>query len=331
MRRASAPEAPFWGATIVAPYSAKRGSPIAIDYSELRATATDKLEVAVSERTADQLERSSLRLAPPVLIEASEFAEAIFRRGNEVLEFCAEQMLPATFLTSARGAWPDARHDNSTTVIASWPLDFDRLESLFSHSRGKWGVVVPVIFPVTTDIEALAQLANAAHFRGASFLAAIPVVTDATAKQSIAQSLALDGDQETYAMLFHADLDPIHVATERHIAALAHEHGIADFVVPPMWDEKSNWNASILLTLTATRMLAMEHEIDLAALLARSARIVAELDKPIVRIAEAASLAIVESLDEVSVDVLTEWLESGKSSFVERINERWRLSRVPRP
>ncbi len=79
--------------------------------------------------------------------------------------------------------------------------------------------------------------------------------------------------------------------------------------------------------MTATRMLAMEHEIDLAAILARSARVVAELEKPLARIAEAASLSIVEALDEVSVDVLTEWLERGRSSFVDRVNARWRLRR----
>ena len=74
-------------------------------------------------------------------------------------------------------------------------------------------------------------------------------------------------------------------------------------------------------------MLAMEHEIDLAALLARSARVVADLDKPLTRIAEAASLSIIGALDEVSADVLTEWLERGTSAFVERINARWRLRR----
>jgi hypothetical protein len=65
----------------------------------------------------------------------------------------------------------------------------------------------------------------------------------------------------------------------------------------------------------------------MAAILARSARVVAELDKPLARIAESASLAIVEALDEVSVDVLAEWLERGRSSFVDRVNARWRLKR----
>jgi hypothetical protein len=100
-----------------------------------------------------------------------------------------------------------------------------------------------------------------------------------------------------------------------------------DFAVPPYWERKSNWNAAVLLTLTATRMIAMERDVELAGVIARSARAVAELDKPIERIAEAASLSIVESLDEASVDILTEWLESGRAAFVERINKEWRLRR----
>jgi len=74
-------------------------------------------------------------------------------------------------------------------------------------------------------------------------------------------------------------------------------------------------------------MLAMDYEVELAGMLARSARVIVDLDKPLTRIAESASLAIVEALDEVSVDVLTDWLETGQSSFVERVNERWRMRR----
>lgn len=327
IRRAGVPQPPFWGATIVTPYSARRSAPVAIDYIDLRASANDKLEVTVSDRTTDELERSTVRIVPPVLIDAAEFAEAVFRRGEEVLEFCVEHELPAIHLCSARGRLPERTSGDNTIVIAAWPLEFDRLDALFAEARGVWGVAVPVMFPVTTDLAALAAIAQSAKSHGASFLASVPVAIDATAKQAIAQSLALDGDQETYAMLFHADLEPVHIATERHIAALAAEGGLADFVVPPRWGDKTNWNASIFLTLTATRMLTMDHDIELAAVLARSARVVAELDKPLARIAEAASLSIVEALDEVSVDVLTDWLESGRSSFADSVNARWRLRR----
>ncbi|HEX9164247.1 MAG TPA: hypothetical protein VF980_21270 [Thermoanaerobaculia bacterium] len=327
IKRSAAPEPPFWCATSVAPYSARRAAPIAIDYLELRASSTERLEVNVCDRTRDELERTSARLAQPVLVEASEFAEAIFRRGEEVLDFCTGQNLAAVHLVSTRGALPEKQHADMTLVIAAWPLDFDRFEELCGGAHGSWGIAVPVLFPVTTDLVALQEIAALAKTKGAQFLASIPVEIDATAKQAIAQSLSLDGDHETYAALFHSNLDPVHVATERHIAALAAEAGLADHVVVPRSDEETNWNAAIMLTMTATRMLAMEHEIDLAALLARSARAVAELDKPLTRIAEAASLSIVGALDDVSVDVLSEWLDGKEPTFVRRINERWRLRR----
>ena len=134
-------------------------------------------------------------------------------------------------------------------------------------------------------------------------------------------------DDDAYELLFHGDVDLMQVTTERHIAALADERDMLDFIPPPRWEEKSNWNAAVLLTLTASRMIAMEYDVELAGTIARSARAIAALDKPIERIAEAASLSIVEALDEVSVDLLSEWLESGRASFAERVNSEWRLRR----
>src|SRR5205085_11485480 len=99
------------------------------------------------------------------------------------------------------------------------------------------------------------------------------------------------------------------------------------FSGPPAGGGRTNWNAAILLMLAATRLLAMEEEVDLAAQLGRWARVVADLDKPLTRIAEAASLAIVEAIDEASVDLLSEWLENGRAAFAERVNAEWRLRR----
>jgi len=329
MRRAAAPEPPFWCAATIAPYSSRRGAPIAIDYLDLRASASDKLDVAVCDRVTSELERGP-ELREPVLIEATEFAEEVFRRGDEALAFCRQDRRPALHLISTRSALPENAADDTTIAIAAWPLDFDQLARLFEAAQAgglRWGVAVPVIFPVTTDMAALSQLRELATKHEAEFLAAVAVEVDPTAKQSIATSLAVEGDDETYDRLFHADLEPVHVATERHIAALANEAGMSDFIVPPRFEEKSNWNAAVVLTLTATRMIAMNHDVELAGALARSARAVAELDKPIARVAEAASLGIVEALNEASVDILTEWLERGRSSFVERIDAEWRLRR----
>jgi hypothetical protein len=153
------------------------------------------------------------------------------------------------------------------------------------------------------------------------------VELDATARNALARTLTGDGSEETYEMLFHTDLGPIRLSTERHIAALAGEIEAADFVVPPRWDRPTNWNAAVLLTLTANRILAMNRDEELAWRLTRSAKVIALLEKPIERVAQAASLSIIDPLDEISVDLLTEWLETGRSSFAGHIEKQWRLRR----
>ena len=321
MQRSAIPAPPFWAATAIAPYGPRRAEPIAIDYLELRATYSQRMEVTVCEDVRDALERSP-RIAEPALIDAAESAEVVFRRGEEVLRFCCDVGATAVHLISTRAALPKGACDRAVVVISAWPVDLPRLEELFRGAKGmRWGVAIPVIFPVTTNLGTLAEIANLTHETGALFLAALPIELDPAARKAIA------GDREDYEMLFHADLEPIQVSTERHIAALAGEIGIADFVMPPHWDERSNWNAAILLTLTATRMIAMKRDVEVASRIARSARAVALLDKPLERIASAASLSIIESLDDISVDILTEWLETGRSAYVDHINKQWRLRR----
>ena len=329
MQRSAIPAPPFWAATTIAPYGARRAAPIAIDYLELRASCSDRMEVTVCDDVRDELERSP-RIAEPAMIEATEFAEVVFRRGEEALRFCCDVGATAIHLISTRGAAPMSTCDRAVVTIATWPIDFPRLEELFASARERrlrWGIAIPVIFPATTHLGTLRDLADLAHENGAMFLAALPMELDPTARKAIAETLAATDDRESYEMLFHADLEPIHVATERHIAALAADVGVADFIQPPRWHERSNWNAAILLTLAATRMIGMKRDVEIATRIARSARAVAQLDKPLERIASAASLSIVEALDDISVDILTEWLESGRSAFVDHINKQWRLRR----
>jgi hypothetical protein len=329
VRRSAAPEPPFWCATTIAPYGAKRAAPIAIDYLALRATAAEKLEVAVCDTVRDELERTR-GIAEPVLVEAAEAAETVFRRGEEALAFLEENRRAAVQLVSTRGSLPLRRYEDTTVVISAWPLELPRLEELFGEARERelrWGVAVPVLYPVTTELQPLAALAASAKAHGAAFLASIAVEAEPTAKQALARSMNLDADDDRYALLFHAALEPVHVATERHIATLARDHGLPDFIVPPRWEERTNWNAAVLLTLIASRMIAMELDLDLAGTIGRSARTIAELDKPVVRIAEAASLGIIGGLDEVSAQALTEWLATGEASFGEYVNEQWRMRR----
>ena len=323
IQRSPIPEPPFWAATTIAPYGTRRAAPIAIDYLELRASFSERMEVTVCDDVRDELERGA-QIAEPALIEASEFAEVVFRRGEEALRFCCDAETTAIHLISTRGVLPRAACDRAIVVIAAWPVELPLLRHLFKAARERrmrWGVAVPVMFPTTTNLEALRGIADAAQEHGAMFLAALPIELDPTARKAIA------ADREDYELLFHGDIEPVQVATERHIAALAADMGVADFILPPRWEKKSNWNAAVLLTLVASRMIAMKRDVEIASRIARSARVVAQLDKPLERIARAANLSIIESLDDISVDVLSDWLDSGRSAFVDHVDKQWRLRR----
>src|SRR5205807_4386655 len=193
LTRAQVPEPPYWAATTIAPYSPRRAAPIAIDYIDLRASCAERFEVSVCENVRDDLERSTTRhpLHAPVLIDAAEFAEVIFGRGEEALQFASEQQVAAMQLVSTRGAMPKHTADDGVIAIATWPLEFDRIEALFAEAKERglrWGVVVPIIFPVTTDLAALSQIAELAKTYGALFLAGVPVELEATARNALART-----------------------------------------------------------------------------------------------------------------------------------------------
>jgi hypothetical protein len=329
--RAQSPQPPFWAATAIAPYGGRRGSPISIDYLELRASYSERLEVTVCDQPAEELSRWRVRhsLRSPLLIEASEFAEVVFRRGDELMEICSGDGERITLLISANGVLPRSISPGTVLAVSMWPLDFLRIERLARAAEASgalWGAVVPVIHPVTTTLEALSDLAAIVASANGRFLAAVPLEVEPTARQAIARTLDSADSEESYSSLFHGDLETIHVGTERHIAALAASHGLRDSVPLP-GEGTSNWGASAFLMLAASRMLAMKRDTELGWTILRSASAVAQLEKPIARIAEAASLAIVESLDPASVEILTEYLETGASAFTDRIHALWRLRR----
>jgi hypothetical protein len=329
--RAPSPQPPFWAATTIAPYGSRRGSPVSIDYLELRASHSEKLEVTVCEDPADELSRWSERhaLTGPLLVEASERAEEVFRRGDALVELLCRADTPLMELISASGVLPLSIGATNVLAISMWPLDLPRIARLVRSagaSGARWGAVVPVIHPVTTALGDLRDLASIVASENGKFLAAVPLEVDPTARLAIARTLSADDSDDSYASLFHGDLETIHVATERHIAALASEHGLADSIPVP-GDAKSNWTAAAFLMLAGSRMLAMKRETEVAWTVLRSATAVARLDKPIARVAAAASLSIIDALDPISVVALTEFLESGKSRFTDDIHEQWRLRR----
>lgn len=329
VRRVQSPEPPFFCATQVAPYPARRESPLSIDHLTMHALAGERVEVAVPGDVRDELERAR-GLAAPLLIDAAGGAERIFRRGEATLQYAAAASLPSVHLISPRGALPQ-KAPGATVVVSAWPLELARLEACFAEAKQRdlrWGVFVPVIYPVTTELAALDVVVAAASEYGAMFVAAASIETDPVVRHTLARMLDLEPQDDRYAMLFHGSVDPIHLSTERHLAARAAARGLADRVILPDHDERTNWNAAALLTATATRMLAMEFDLELATSIARSARLVAALGKPLTRVAESASLSIIGGVDETSVEMLTEWLERGSASFAEFIDDQWRLARA---
>lgn len=324
--RARAPLPPFWAEVTIAPYGALREEPVAIDYVQAAASGETRLEVSVCRDVASRLD---LAPAPegPVLVDASGSVEEVFRRGTEISRILASRGTRPTLLISTHGALPE-RGFAGALIIAAWPAEEASLQRLFreAHDRDiEWGAIIPIVFPVTTRLETLAAIADAARHSNARFLAAMPVDLEPSAKRALARMLPA-GDGSEYDALFHDDLETITVATERHVAALAHERGLLDHVaIGPA--NRGNWDAAAMLARAGSRMLRMNRDVELGWEFLREAAIVAELEKPITAVAEAAPLSIIEPLTPPVIDALTEWLANGQSSYVASIDAEWRLRR----
>jgi hypothetical protein len=331
--RFTVPQPPFWCATAIAPYSGRSDVPVSIDYLAAQARQADRPDVNVCQSVEDEIERLEEKspLTAPILIDASGSAEVTYRRGEAALRCCRGAGLDSLILISTCGAVPDLVADEGTgLVISVWPFDLQRLAALFdeaTRSGAAWGVLVPVIYPVTTELGALRRLASLAGRAGARFMAAFSVELDPPAKHAVVSALPATESDDAYAALFHSDLETLHAATERHVAALAHEKGMGDFVPPYRAPQCTNWNAATLLSRAGTRMISMKSEAELGWTVLRSARFVAELPKPIDRVAEAASLSIVPAIDPVSAQALEQWLATGRSDFCDGVDKAWRLRR----
>ncbi len=324
----SSPQPPFWSRTTVSPYGSIRTAPLALDYQNLTLSAHSRVEVAVCDDVAARLLESAVPFDDPLLIDATESGEKIFGRAEQALGSLGSRSRELIYLTSTRGAIPNASPtDQLTLLVAAWPIDDDGLSEMFAalNSQGwRWGVVIPIVYPLTTDLAILQRIADLAAQHGAVSLSAIPFDLTPAAKHTIAKSIS---DHESYLTLFDSDLDTITVATERHVAALAEERQLQDFVCPIGIANKTNWNAAILLTILGTRMLRMKKDVELGWRLVRSAKILAELDKPIEHVAEAASLGIIEGLDPRAVEVVESWMRGGEPTFADSIHAQWRLRR----
>ncbi|HUP65743.1 MAG TPA: hypothetical protein VM557_10740 [Thermoanaerobaculia bacterium] len=325
--RHTSPDPPFWAAGTAMPYSARRTSPVVVDWVNLVASASEGEDVEVAEGVDATIERS-LYVHPPLLVEASGPAELIYRRGAEAVRAALAAGFPILELITSDGDLPDAPHPSLTVAIASWPSQSNGFLELVKKARAagfNFGIVVPVIPPVTTELATLESIAAIAKTHGASFLAAVPIDVDPTARRVLAEKMNLD--EESFSTLFETDLEMLTVATERHVAALAHERELADLVPVALPAGRSNWEAAAALTSTGNRMLRMNRDVELGWDILRAARTIAALGKPLQRIAAAASLAIIEPLDPLIASAVEEWLTTGTSELMEEIDRAWRLRR----
>jgi len=324
IQRSAFPQPPFWQAVTVAPYGLSRGLPVQLNYATLTAGAKAKVDVSVTRSVRDQLERERF-VESPALVEAADVSELIYRRGEDALGALADLDVQTVCLVSANGSIPAIDSPTRCLVAVScWPLHLHDIEALFQRcqSRGqKWGVVLPLLHPITTDAAIIEQLAALAAGHGAMFFAAVPFETDPAARQALAAMRPMD--DAAVAELFDADLEAILVAAERNAARVANDNGLLDHV-PSLAPLTSNWTAATKLSLAGTRLIRMGEDMELGWTLHQSSKLIARLHKPLDHIAASASLAIIEALDTASVAALEQWLREGRSEFFEDIDAKWR-------
>jgi hypothetical protein len=325
VQQAREPQLPFWQSTTISPYTPDlRGQPLAIDYLKLRATGPRSVHVSISE----QIEIPDLdRLPSPILIEASGVEESVYHRGAKLLDHLPADARPILLISTLGEPPHGLSAATPEIVVAAWPPLEKELDWIGSRCRElglDWGLLIPVVFTVTTDLERLERLADVAARHGARFLMGVSPEIDQKGRRAIAD-IRQDLDEETWATLFDTDLEKIQISAERQIAALAAKHGIPDAFHPWEPSDRSNAAAAAILSRIGTRMIRMDHDVEMGWRFLRASRRVATLDKELTRVAAAAPLSIVPELDiEPITEALGEWLERGSARFIEQIDERWR-------
>lgn len=322
--RTVAPEPPFGVAAFVEPYGFPRGNFVALDYCRLIGTTAGRAEVAVCEVPGELT-----LFDAPILIDTTESAELVYRRGEEWHRIAREQQLPVIQLISATSGTPNLEPSaGSLVVLCGWPPYLRQIEksaqSLF-RAGWRWGLAIPVLFPATTELALLERLAAIAANHRADFLLGIRFDLDPAARHALAA--AYPTDDEAYSTLFDEGAEALAVATERHIAALAAERGLRDSILTPDRERRTNWNAAVLTALAGYRLFAMREDLELGWEFLRSSRRIATLEKPLSTIAAAASLSIVEGLQPQLVEALEQWLETGTAALFEGIDRHWHLRR----
>ncbi|HVR44600.1 MAG TPA: hypothetical protein VMS56_14285 [Thermoanaerobaculia bacterium] len=324
--RHTSPDPPFWAAGTVLPYSTRRSTPVQVDWVNLVASGSEIEQVEIADDAGESIARAPY-LHPPLLLDATGAAESVYRRGEQVARAAVAAGLPILELITTDGAVPEIADDRLTLAIAFWPPEpgaLDQAALAAGRIGARFGIVVPVIPPSTTELSLLTEVAAIAAARGARFLAAVPVDVDPAVRRILAEAGRVD--EEEFSSLFESDLELLTVATERHVAALAQENGIPD-LVPVALPRPSNWAAASALASTGNRMIRMNRDVELGWEILRASRTISALSKPLARIADAASLSIIDPLDPLIAGALEEWLESGRSALMDEIDRAWRLRR----
>lgn len=322
------PQQPFWQTTTISPYSPEiRSTPIGIDFIRLRAVSRSTVDVSVPGVLHDI---DFDRLPSPLLIEAHGPEEMIYRLGDKLLHELPADIRPMILLSADGDVPREISAVAPIVIVAAWPPDLVALESIAERAaseKHEWGVLVPVIYPVTTELESLRAIADTATRHGARFLAAASIETDARARRAVAE-LTEDLDEETWATLYDRNLEGIQIATERHVAALANDLGLDDAIDPWLGSSRSNRATAAFLARIGSRMVRMEHDVELGWMFLKASRTIATLDKELTRVASSAHVTIIPELaDEIMAEVVEQWLESGNAEFAEHVDGKWRLKR----
>lgn len=326
--RFAAPQPPLAAEAFVRPYSFPHTTPVAFDWTTLCADATERIQVDVcgAREIADVLERSLGAPHGAVLVDATGSAEITYRSGIAAVEHLAANSTPSALIVSVDAPLPPDIPAGVTVILNFWPPDPDLLDSrckeAASHPGLQWGVVVPLVYPASFKVDLLDRVGQRTAEAGGSFVAAARFEFSAAAKRAITDD---DLDEETYSRLFHSDLDAITTATERHIAAVAAARGISDHVTAPR-GTSVNWSAATVLAHLGQRLVSLGRN-ELGWTILKSANVVAQLTKPVDRIAAATPLAAVRDLDPISAEVVESWLRGEQAPLAREVAETWPLRR----
>lgn len=323
LRRFDVPQPPFWCATAVSPYQGPRRSGVAVDWMSLRATAPTGGELSVSRDPVDMLQRER-KVRAPWLIDACGFAEVVHGRGGALLASDELRNGPVVVLASTDGAVPDPpAGGNATLVLTLWPLDEDEIDARIIECAAwpRWGACIPLLHPVTTNLELIESLAERVAKAGGAFLTSATIAAEPAAMSALVM-MSDDADASAWESIRDGSADSANVRSGGIVASAARRAEIGDRC--PLPASRDNWSAAATLSAVADRLFLLDTDPELAWQFRRSAATVASLPKPLPLISESASLSIIEGLGQPVITALESWLAGREPALLTRFDAEWR-------